>query len=239
MLAVLSLAAMLAASLVPQTPARGVVVAGGGGGGTLTHVQAQGTKWFGGSGTTEAPSAITATGGNLLVIAVGWGASGVTISSVAGNGNTYTLIDASADAEGNISTYYAKNCAGGSTTVTVTFSADPGFGFITVHEVSGASTTAPLDKNGVTVGTPSAGVVTSGSVTTTTAGQYIFGATFDGGGGATFTAGTGYTIPTNANQSTIGASEYQIQGSAGSIAATFNETGSNFGIYRTAIATFK
>lgn len=208
----------------------------GGGGGSVTFSECQGTKWFGGSGTTQSVN-ITLGAGNCLFIGIGWQTESSTISSI--SNVTETLIRATSDADGASSTYYVPNTSAGAVTITVTWSADPGYGVLCVLEMVGANTTTPLDKEAATSALPTAGVVSSGSVTPATNGQLLVGFTFDGDGGATLTAGTDFTIPTNGNQSTIGAIEYFEQATAAAHAATFNETGSNFGVYKTSIATFK
>lgn len=211
-------------------------------GGSLAHVTSQGTQWFGGSGTTETAPSITCTAGNLLIIAVGWGAgSGASITGVSGNGNSYVIVGASEvhGTTGAMSVYRAYNIAGGATSVQVTWGADPGFGFITVHEVSGASTTAALDQHDyVSPVGQSGGLVTTASITPGTSGQYIFAAVLDEGGGFTCTVGSGYTMPANSNQDPIGASEYKVH-TSGATTATFGQTGGNFDDYITFIGSFK
>jgi hypothetical protein len=205
-------------------------------------VQDKSTSWFGGSGTTESITFDASVGsGNLLIIAVFWATTTSTIDSVAGNGNTYTLIRSRSDStNGTMSLYYAKGVASGATTVTVTWSADPGFGALIGHEVSGADTVAPLDQSADNVQAnpaESTDAITSTSVITTSDGQYIFGTTWDDqGSNPTIAAGTNYTAreaPSNAR------SEDRIQASAGSIAVTFTRTGGTFPRFITGIATFK
>lgn len=211
-------------------------VAAAGGGSSISFVQDAIAQWFGGSGTTESTGAVTVTAGHLLVVAVAWQTSGSTISSISGNSNTFTLADSLSDATyGTLDLYYVKNCNGGSTQVTVTWSSDPGFGYISLHEVAGASTTAPLDQHHIA--TPANPPISSGNVTTTTSGQYVFGASFDGDGSSALTAGAGFTIPAHSNTS-FGATEYQLQSASGTTASTF-ASGAPFQYYITGVATYK
>jgi hypothetical protein len=72
------------------------------------------------------------------------------------------------------SVYYAKNIVGGSNTVTVTFNQAAFFVDVRVLEYSGLDTATPLD---VTAGAAGTGVsASSGSATTTSANELIFGA---------------------------------------------------------------
>lgn len=205
----------------------------------VAYVQSNHTRAFGGG-----PDAVTLNGvtaGNLLIVAVGWLNYGQTISSVAGNGNTYTPIDAyaaSTDGGGALSTFYVKNAASGNTTVTVTWSGEPGFHDIYIYEVSGCDTTAPLDVHATNyqhnVGS-GADAITTGAVTTTAGGEFIFGVAFDQAGNSnTWAAGTNFT----AKENSFGVTEYLTQTTAGSIAATFTYAQTFCGVV-SAIATFK
>lgn len=236
-LAALTIAGILAASLVPQTPARGIVVSAGGGG-TLSHVDSSNSPWLGGSGTSKTITNTVASG-NLLSLGIGWGNT-TTITGLSDDkGNTWTQVGTALVDSGTLAIYYATNTASGATIITVTFSADPGFGNMIVHEIAGASTGGPLDQEGknsqFNPGT-GANAITSGSETTTVNGEYIFGYTMDVSGvGGTESAGTGFTGLVTSGD---GASEYQIQSSSGSVAATFTSTGT-FQVQLTGIATFK
>lgn len=204
------------------------------------YVNSVGANWFGGGGTSQAATLTGVTAANLLVIAVAW-SNNQTIATIAGNSNTYVsagspLVDGTS---GTLALYYVKSATAGSTTVTVTWSADPGVGMIVIHEYSGHDTSAPLDQY-LTVAQFNAGTganaCTSGAVTTTTNGQIIFGVTFDrAAAGGTETGGTGFTRRTNAGE---GATEDQIQTSAGSIAATFT-LNTGFTTQLNAVVTFK
>lgn len=175
------------------------------------------------SGTSVPFPAITVTGGNLLFVFVRLGGSFVT-TTVSDGTNTWAQIagaskqnDADAD---SIYVYYAKNIAGGSTTVTIGPSSS-----VTVRghvvELSGADTTSPVDQSALTdsqVGLSAS----AGPITPTVAGMLLVGVS-TGGAQGSFTAGTlgsgTATIPTNGFTSKTGI-EYHNE------AATASQSGS-------------
>ena len=181
------------------------------------------------SGSSIAVTLPSAGAGNAYVFGLFWAqAPPVTLSSVADDkGNTVALVGA-ALSEGNngAQTGYAKNLAAGSTVITATFSGAIAEAKIWVHEVSGANTTAPLGQNNSAVDSfrnaTCTDCVASPSVTTATNGEYVAGFCMSSSSPA-LDAGTGFTDPNPTNDSR-GTSEYQVQGAAGSIAATFSRT---------------
>ena len=214
----------------------------------MAYVQSASISTDGTAATTVAvtfPGNVTA--GNLIALFVAFNNVANIIDSVTDSlGNTYTLVDTALNfASDSHASYYAKNITGGACTVTVTFTASVGYRSLTVHEVSGLDTTAPLDQHAInTQVAPDIGTdaVTSGSVTTTTNGQYIFGACHvnNTGAGLTVDPGTGFTgresIDGGADSAPL-ESEDQIQPTAGSIAATFTLGANNN--TTTCIMTFK
>lgn len=195
------------------------------GGSGPTHVQT--VSHLGSSGTTVAVS-ITATTGNLLAVEFNsTGSNAITLSSCSDGTNTYTVVDnvtgspMSATSAGDA---YAKSITGGTLTVTCTISGTT-IPIIFVAEISGASTTAPLDghacngQNSVGTGTDA---VTVGPITTT-ATDLIWATTADGNQGATINAGTGYTLDKAQNSSRI-ATHKTTNPAAGSITSTFTDT---------------
>jgi hypothetical protein len=144
------------------------------------------------SGSTLAvayPAAQTA--GNLNIVVVGWNDTTAAVSSVTDSrGNTYTrAVGPTTGTALSQSIYYAKNIIAGSNTVTVVFNQTAAYPDVRVLEYSGADTTNPLD---VTAGASGTGLTgNSGSATTTSANELVFGA------GMTFdiynAAGSGYT----------------------------------------------
>jgi RHS repeat-associated protein len=155
--------------------------------------------------------------GNLNVVAVMWGDTTSTVSSVTDSrGNTYALAVGPTRVTGlSSSIYYAKNIAAGSNTVTVTFNQTAGFPNVNVLEYSGLSTTSPLD---VTAGATGTGTTAnSGSATTTSANELIVGMGNPTGSGFT-AAGSGFT--SRIINSFGGISEDKIVTSTGSYNAT-------------------
>ena len=162
-------------------------------GGAIAFVQSNsGPSTIQASNTTVAVTYPTAqTAGDLNLVVVGWGDTSSTISSVSDSrGNVYTLAVGPTSGSGlRQSIYYAKNIVGGSTTVTVTFNQAAAYPDVRILEYSGLDTSSPLDKTAGAAGTGTA--ANSGSATTTTANELIFGA---GTSGTRFSAaGSGYT----------------------------------------------
>ena len=185
------------------------------------------------------------TTGNLICLFVTYLSSTVTVSSVADSQtNTYTQVDFDDNTNGRTDrtyTFYAKNITGGATpTVTVTFSGSVNATLI-VHEVSGCDTSSPLDQHKIVppgyFSSTSTDALSTGNVTTTTDGQYIWGVNSSLGYTSTFVAGTNYTGRETGAGGTC--SEDRVQTSAGAIAVTFTMTSAS-GIYSVpAIMTFK
>ena len=155
------------------------------------------------------------------------------ISSITDNasGNTYTVLDTQSDGvKITLITFIGQNIQGGPTTITVNYTnTGPSFPQVFWNEYSNVS---GLDGHTIqfqsSVGTGT-DAVTSGNITTTVNSDTIAGFTinsfFPGGGtgGATVSAGTGYT-----RRSTDAAAgdwntttEDMTQASAGSVAGTF------------------
>ena len=129
--------------------------------------------------------------GNLNIVVVGWNDTSAAVSSVADSrGNTYTrAVGPTAGSGLQQSIYYAKNIAAGSNTVTVTFNKAATLPDIRILEYSGLSTSNPLDVTAS--GTGSGQSANSGSASTTSSNELIFGAGTTAG---TFNvAGPGFT----------------------------------------------
>ena len=190
-----------------------------GGGGTITFVQAKsGTAKTGASLPVAYPVAQTA--GNMNVVAVMWGDTTSTVSSVTDSqNNTYVLAVGPTTASGLSSAlYYAANIIGGSNTVTVTFNTTAAWPNVNVMEYSGLSTSNPLDVT--SAGTGAGTTANSGSATTTSASELIVGA---GNPVTTFTAaGSGFT--SRVINSFGGISEDKIVNATGSYNATATMT---------------
>jgi hypothetical protein len=133
------------------------------------------------------------------------------------------------DANQDVTSYlwYVPVCKGGVNTVTLT-PASAGALEIHVSEWSGVSTTYPVDGFASAAGTGAN--ASSGFVTTTANGELIYGYTFLLN---TATAGSGFVGMTLVNGDL---DEYQIQPSAGSIAATYSQQS---GTWFARMATFR
>lgn len=184
--------------------------------------------------------------GNLGALGVFSEDQTVTITSVTTTScqsNTFTAAASNpkgpSAGTGQLWGYYAKNLTAGSCTITVNFSGSVGLLRLWFHEVQGADTAAPLDKDSgayqlnAGLGTDA---ITSGTVTTAANGEYIFGF-FASLGTANPSAGTNFA----GNGKDVGSgsmSEYYIQGSSGPTAATFTQA--NEGIHSLSyVMTFK
>lgn len=150
-----------------------------------------------------------------------------TVSTIEdGNSHSFTIEDSVNDAaDTQLSTdAYIIGDPGGTTTVTATYSTSAGSNGIACDEYSGIATSSALDNHTMqlqaTPGTGSNGV-TSGSATTTSNGDIVWGGTTlsNSGAGATISAGSGFTDRNNI--SSFMSTEDEVQASAGSVAATF------------------
>jgi IPT/TIG domain len=135
------------------------------------------------------PAAQTA--GNLNIVVVGWNDTSAALRSVTDSrGNSYILaVGPTAGTALTQSIYYAKNIAGGSNTVTVTFNRTAAYPDVRVLEYTGTDPTRPLDVTAAAAGNSRNG--NSGPAATTTLNELIFGAgmTFD----VYSAAGSGFT----------------------------------------------
>jgi hypothetical protein len=173
------------------------------------------------------------TAGNLNVIAVGWADTVSAISSVTDTkGNTYTgAVGPTSNTGLQQAIYYAKNIAGGSNTVTVKFNQLAAYPDVRILEYSGLDPTSPLDVKAAAAGNGTS--ASSGSVTTTSAKELIFG--------AGSTTGTAFTAPGPGFTTRViniygNLAEDEIVSSAGSYAATATNSG---GYWIMQMATFK
>jgi hypothetical protein len=172
----------------------------------------------------------TNTAGNFLIVTgtAARPAGSIVISDTAGN--TYIpalgpLTDVPQDVTAYI--WYVPSCRGGANTITLTPGA-PRAMEIHISEWSGLATNAPLDQTASASGFGTA--ASSGSVTTAVNGELIFGYTFISNSA---TAGTGFTPLTLVNGDL---DEYQIQATAGPVAATFTQASGDWFVL---MATFK
>ena len=134
--------------------------------------------------------------GNLNIVVVGWSDVSSTVASVTdSNSNTYALaagpvattvpVPGSTNPGVSQAIYYAKNIAAGANTVTVRFNQSTAVQSIRILEYSGLDIANPLDNSGAATGSTTTS--DSGSITTNSANDLIFGAgtittAFTGGG---------------------------------------------------------
>jgi hypothetical protein len=128
------------------------------------------------------------TAGDLNIVVVGWNDTTSTVQSVKDSaGNSYSLAIGPTKGTGlQESIYYASNIVGGSDTVTVTFNQAANAPDVRILEYRGVTT---LDAKAGASG--SGGAANSGSATTTSANELIFGANMVAT--ETEAAGSGYT----------------------------------------------
>lgn len=192
----------------------------------------------------------TVTSGNLVCGGVAWddGGGTVSLSSVTDDkGNSYTVQRTTTDATNGQrgATFFKDNITNGPVTITANLSSSTGSRAISIHEVSGLQAT-PLDvETGQVNASPGTGTdgATSGAVTTTADGDYIFGFFEDTAAyraNTELTAGTGFTKREEtgvAGTTLCIMTEDLIQSSAGSIAATATHANNDATI--SMILTFK
>ena len=207
-----------------------------GGGGTIAFVQVKAATPQTASTSVPVALGVAQTAGNLNVVAVGWNDTVSTVTSVTDTrGNTYVQAGSTVTGTaGRQAIYYAKNIAAGSNTVTVAFNQAAPFVDMRILEYSGLDQTSPLD---VTAGAAGAGTAAnSGTATTTSANELIFGAGYTvstySGPGAGFTARI-ITTPD------ADIAEDQTVTSAGTYSATAPNRGSSSLAWIMQMATFK
>lgn len=193
---------------------------GGGGTPTILHVQSAFLQTGSGT-TTTATFGAGVTSGNTVVGQVGFTPVTLTVAVTAGS-NTCTNVDnIASNTSYAIVSFYCSNVTGAPTVFTATFTGgSASFPAIMMDEFSGVLTVSPLDGHNGNFNAPATSTaVTSNSFTPGTNGDLIYGmVTQIGGGGDTYTAGSGFTLLQNPGGF---ASEWQQQTTAASIAATF------------------
>jgi hypothetical protein len=196
-----------------------------GGGGTIRFVQVKAANPQSASSSVTVAFAAAQTAGNLNIVAVGWNDTTSTVSSIRDTrGNSYSLaVGPTTGTSLRQSIYYARNIAGGSNTVTVTFNQAAAAVDVRALEYSGLDMASPLD---VTTGAAGTGTsANSGTATSKAANELIFGAgmtrTHFTGGGSGFTS----RIITNPDADIA---EDQIVSNMGSYSATAPTTSSSW-----------
>ncbi len=186
------------------------------GGGPIAFVQVNAAIPQTNSASVPVTFGLAQTAGNLNIVVVGWNDITSTVTSVTDSlGNTYAQagITVSGTAERQ-AIYYAKNILAGSNTVTATFNQAARFVDVRILEYSGLDTTNPLDVTASAAG--SSVSPNSGTATTTSANELIFGA----GTTATgfYAPGTGFTTRIITGDGDI--AEDKVVSSTGSYSAT-------------------
>lgn len=213
----------------------------------ILHVQGIANFTSGGQTTITATFGAAITSGNAVVGAVHFDDNNTTINSIADDkGNNYsfkstagagTQTDNVKEASGNFgvtANFVLGNITNAPTVITVTFSSTSGGPHIVADEFSGIfANTAPVEAHAGQVQTaPGTGTdaLTSGPITPATNGDLIYGVTVENEDSTLSSSGTGFTstgLDTGPGTHRL-TSEWLVQGSAGSIAATFTSaTGTN------------
>jgi hypothetical protein len=152
--------------------------------------------------------------GDTLLVAFDY-SSGVTPSSVTDSqGNVFSPVGTQLSTPGGALSrvYYAGNIAGGADTITITLSTTSSYLEAYLSEYSGVNSTTPVDAQAGASG--NAGAVSSGSATTTAAGNIIYGLCI---GDWACSAGSGFAARSTLNGNLV---EDELAGTAGSYAAT-------------------
>jgi len=157
--------------------------------------------------------------GDLLLVAFDYDKSVAPSTVTDSQGNVFTSLGSALSTPGQAlgSVYYAKNIKGGADTVTVKLSASSSYLEIYVSEYSGIDPNNPIDAQAGASG--NAGAVSSGSGTTTVAGDIIYGYCVADSGCA---AGSGFTARSTMDGNLV---EDMVAGSPGQYAATGTATG--------------
>jgi hypothetical protein len=179
-----------------------------------------------------------ATAGNLICGHVTWGTGNTAhLTSVTDDaGNTYTIQRRVLDTPNLtvIASFYKENITGTPQTITANFSTAVPFRAVFAHEVPGCASSGALDvETGQLQTAPGTGAnaVSSGAVTTTVDGDYIYGGvvcTNQLFGAANYSPGTSPNAFTERQETfgaTVAASESEdfVQTTKGSIAATWTQ----------------
>lgn len=203
----------------------------------LAHVQTVKANGAGSAVLSVTTSGITTTTGNLFVIGAGSWKSGspqtLTPSDLIGgsaSGNTWLEVTGSPqNPSGNTRAhlFYCKNGNGGAShTFKVTAGATALMAMF-LMEISGADTTAPYDTGAAATSLGSTAPNSGATGTRAQADEIIIGycGTGDNVNGGTFSAGSGFTIPTNGTETNfnnyVSGIEYQIMTAVGTEAANF------------------
>ena len=169
---------------------------------------------------------------NLVVGIISFDDSSGSVSKIYDDkSNSYTLVDFEATSgDQRTQSFYADNITNGPKTITVEFTAAVAWRRLTINEFAGYDTLeANASQEQLSVGTGT-DAISSGSDTTTSNGCLIIGMTSNPNvATVTVNAGTNFTmVQSHTDSAGENFSEFLIQGTAGSVAATFTAaTGSD------------
>jgi hypothetical protein len=164
------------------------------------------------------------TPGDLIAVAVSWGGDGGAPGCADSLGNSYAVATAQYDSlmDQSLAICYAANIRPGSgDTVTVTFSGGQPYRRLIATEYAGVAAAAPVDALAQNIGTSATVTndVTSGTATTYTNGDLIFGAVMDDTATTAITAGTGFTQRDSLNNEDLAVQD-MVQPGAGAVTST-------------------
>lgn len=190
------------------------------GAGTPAFVQEKDNQVSSGK-TVKVTFSSSTSAGNLIIAFIAWDNTG-SVSLTDSSGNGYSRAVGPTKWHSNLysnEVFYARSIAGGGDTITATFSSNiRSFGTLYVLEYSGLDATAPLDVTAAAAG--SSGSLNSGSATTTSAVELLFGAGVSDG--TVRTPGAGYTVRTTAHGDLTMDRNVSVQG-------TYSATAGNSG----------
>jgi chitodextrinase len=152
--------------------------------------------------------------GDLIVVGFDYNTNATPSAVTDSQGNVFTAVGLQLTTSGGARSrvYYAKNIKGGADTVTITLSATSAWLEVYLSEYSGVDPANPIDAQVGASGSSAA--VSSGSATTTVAGDVIYGYCV---ADATCTFGSGFTARSTLNNNLI---EDKIASTAGTYSAT-------------------
>lgn len=207
----------------------------------IAHVQT--IKAIGNAASATLTTAtFTSTSGNLLVACCQWSGAATFTSIGDSKSNTWTQVGTEGSNGVKCRMYYAKNITGGAShTVNFVQTNSPtAFPLLFVTEFSGLDTAAPFDVQAQNTGSSTA--PNSGTTATRSrASSVLFAQVANNSSGTiTYTAGSGYTIPTNGSEgngasNATGAVEYQIVSAVGTDAGAFTISPTNNWICQIAV----
>lgn len=149
---------------------------------TVQGVASAGTHCISGNNSASSMSCTLSVSATDTLVVIVFG----TVSSVVDSGGSTPVLIAT---ESETSAYYFANVSAGSHTITVTLTTVQSYISMQVVDVVGAATSSPLDTYVYNVQTTSTKSVTSGSLTTSTAGDLLVGMMAGNGVGGTWSAG--------------------------------------------------